>query len=214
MYEITCFDSDGNSIDYLMQYDINQTLEIRIYGKRDDYLKNPPVILFSNRNSKEARKVRSEVKGTDTIVAKIPNILLQDALPIFVSVYLTDSENDTSQKTILSDEIIVRKQHKPSDYYYVENITQITAQQIKREIKNELADDINESDISFTGITLWDEKKQRPYEIYVSDGKLMLEALNASETPLKSVTFTDRNDNDSRYKIYVYDGKLQMEKVY
>lgn len=214
MYEITCFDSEGNSIDHLNQWDVNQTITIKLYGNDSDYLKNEPFVLFSNRNSKEAKKVRSTVTGGDTITAQVPNILLEESLPLFISVYLTDSDNDTSQKTILSDEIIVRKQPKPSDYYYVENIERITAQQIKREIKNELADDINQSDISFEGITLIDAKTKRPYEIYVSDGKLMLESLDASETPLKSVTFVDRTDNDYRYKIYVSDGKIYMETVY
>ena len=219
MYEITCFDSDGNSIDYFNQWDINQTITIKLHGCDDDYLKNPPMVFFSNKNSKEARKVRSTVKEDNLIVSQVPNILLQEPYPLFISVYLTDSNNDISQKTILSDEIIVRKQPKPSDYYYVENITQITAQQIKREIKSELVDDINKSSMRFDGVTLWDIDGQRPYELYVSDGKLMLGAFEENEHQSKQsvncITFVDdANGKEDYYKIYVSNGKLYLDEVY
>lgn len=213
MYEITCFDSNGDSIDHFNQWDINQKIVIKLYGCDDDYLKYPPVVHFSNSKSKEARRVRSTVTDGNTLTANVPNVLLQESLPLFISVYLTDSDNETSQRTILSDEIIVRKQPKPSDYYYIENIERITANQIKREVKNELGDDINKSHICFSGISLIDAITKKPYEIYTSDGKLMIEEIPESEAAYNSVTFVDRADKN-RYKIYVSSGKLYLDRVY
>lgn len=79
--------------------------------------------------------VRSTVSNHDTITVDVPNILLQEAYPLLVYVYLTDANDSSSQKTILYSEIPVRKRAKPSDYLYVENITRVTAEMIKKEIE-------------------------------------------------------------------------------
>lgn len=64
--------------------------------------------------------------------------MLQEYYPLLIYVYLTDSKDVSSQKTIIKIEIPIRKRAVPSDYEYVENIERITAEQIKQEIKNEL----------------------------------------------------------------------------
>lgn len=213
MYEITCFDSDGNSLNYLMQWDINQTLTISLYGVPEDFFKYPPMIHYSNIKRDEALIVRSTVSDSNTITAKIPNALLRESYPLQVYIYLTDSEDVSSQKTILTTEIPIRKRQKPSDYNYVENIERLTAQQIKKEIKEEIVNEINESDISFKDITLLDIVTQQPYTLYFTEGKFTMDQADNGKVPYKSVTFSDDVD-DAKYKIFVSDGKLKMDVVY
>ena len=209
MYEITCFDSDGNSIDRFSQWDINQKISLIIH---DIDIKYPPMIHYSNVKRDEALIVRSTVSD-NMIIADVPNILLQEPYPLFVYVYLTDSEDVSSQKTILTTEIPIRKRQKPSDYSYVENIERITAQQIKKEIKKEIVNEINESDISFKDITLLDVITQQPYTLYFTEGKFTMDQADNGKVPYRSVTFSDEVE-EAKYKIFVSDGKLKMDVVY
>lgn len=135
MYEVTCYDLCGNTINNFFQWDIDQQITIILEGLPDGYLTNAPEVHFANAKRTEAYVVRSTVDNNRVITASIPNILLQEAYPIFVYVYLTDETDVSSQKTILYSEIPVRKRQKPSDYLYVENIKRITAEDIKDEIE-------------------------------------------------------------------------------
>lgn len=153
MYEVPCLDLNGDTINRFYQWDIDQKIVINLEGCNERYLQNPPEVHFSNSSRKEALVVRSTVKYSgddvavqddsvatmhagDIIIADIPNILLQEPYPLLVYVYLTDADDSSSQKTILYSEIPVRKRAKPSDYLYVENITRITAEMIKKEIES------------------------------------------------------------------------------
>lgn len=153
MYEVPCLDLNGDTINRFYQWDIDQKIVINLEGCNKRYLQNPPEVHFSNSSRKEALVVRSTVKYSgddvavqddsvatmragDIIIADIPNILLQEPYPLLVYVYLTDADDSSSQKTILYSEIPVRKRAKPSDYLYVENITRITAEMIKKEIES------------------------------------------------------------------------------
>lgn len=136
MYEVPCLDLNRDTINRLYQWDIDQKIVIDLNGCDERYLQNPPEVHFSNSSRKEALVVRSTVKAGDIIIADIPNILLQEPYPLLVYVYLTDADDSSSQKTILYSEIPVRKRAKPSDYLYVENITRITAEMIKKEIES------------------------------------------------------------------------------
>ena len=79
--------------------------------------------------------VRSEKNDDNSIKVAVPNILLQEAIPLQVYVYVTDLNDVSSQKTILHNEIPIRKRQKPSDYFYIENISRVTAEMIKEEIE-------------------------------------------------------------------------------
>lgn len=153
MYEVPCLNLNGDTINRFYQWDIDQKIVIDLNGCDERYLQNPPEVHFSNSSRKEALVVRSTVKYSgddvavqddsvatmhagDVIIADIPNILLQEPYPLLVYVYLTDADDSSSQKTILYSEIPVRKRAKPSDYLYVENITRITAEMIKKEIES------------------------------------------------------------------------------
>lgn len=214
MYEISCFDSDGNTIDYFNQWDVDQKVVIVFHGCDYEYLSIAPNIHFSNtkrsKNGEDAFVVRSTVTNYDTVTADIPNVLLQEAYPLLVYVYLTDNDDVSSQKTILSTEIAVRKRPKPSKYNYVENIERITAQQIKKEIKNEVVDEINDSNISFMTVTLIDTVNNQPYNIYFSEGKLKFDSIDRSKVPLKSITFTDRITTE-KHTVYMANGKIVFD---
>lgn len=145
MYEVPCLDLNGDTINRFYQWDIGQKIVIDLEGCDERYLQNPPEVHFSNSSRKEALIVRSTVNQDDSvatmhagdiIIADVPNILLQEPYPLLVYVYLTDADDSSSQKTILYSEIPVRKRAKPSDYLYVENITRITAEMIKKEIES------------------------------------------------------------------------------
>lgn len=135
MYEVPCLDLNGDTINKFYQWDIDQKIVINLEGCDVNYLKNAPEVHFCNSSRKEALVVRSTVSNHDTITVDVPNILLQEAYPLLVYVYLTDADDSSSQKTILYSEIPVRKRAKPSDYLYVENITRVTAEMIKKEIE-------------------------------------------------------------------------------
>lgn len=205
MYEVTCLDLDGNTINNFFQWDIDQKIVIKVKGCASDYLRIEPEVHFSNSKRDEALVVRSlrtgivnnvanvmsqpsdgsdiiatlnsgdnivyteyvpgvENVGTayetsrewcvfeyrnanryikqsnitrdmETITVSVPNLLLQEPYPLLVYVYLTDSDDVSSQKTVLYTEIPVRKRAKPHDYMYVENITSVTAEKIKSEIE-------------------------------------------------------------------------------
>lgn len=135
MYEVPCLNLNGDTINRFYQWDIDQKIVINLEGCDVNYLNNAPEVHFCNSSRKEALVVRSTVSNHDTITVDVPNILLQEAYPLLVYVYLTDANDSSSQKTILYSEIPVRKRAKPSDYLYVENITRVTAEMIKKEIE-------------------------------------------------------------------------------
>lgn len=140
MYEVPCLDLNGDTINKFYQWDVDQKIVINLEGCDVNYLKNEPEVHFCNSSRKEALVVRSTVSNHDTITVDVPNVLLQEAYPLLVYVYLTDANDSSSQKTILYSEIPVRKRAMPSDYLYVENITRVTAEMIKREIEQSTLD--------------------------------------------------------------------------
>ncbi len=141
MYEVNCFDLDGNTINEFYQWDVDQTIIIKVKNKNESYLSIKPEVHFANSKSKEALVVKSSenVSDSETIECKVPNILLQESYPLSVYVYLTDADNTSSQKTIFHTQLPVRQREKPSDYSYVENITQTTADEITVRVETKLA---------------------------------------------------------------------------
>lgn len=111
---ITCYDSDGNLLKTLYQWDNNQTISISGIA-----MPPTPVFHFCNRLSQVALVVTPTVSGTSLLV-NIPNILLQQAEPIIGYVY-QDTEND-GYRTMHAIHIPVIPRPKPDDYEYEENI--------------------------------------------------------------------------------------------
>lgn len=109
MHQIMCFNKNRIVIDRLTQYDTNQVLYINW-----DY-PDIPIFHFSNTESDKVLIVKGEIVGSMAKV-NIPNILLTEAYPIEIYVYL-EQEN----KTIFKLFIPVNKKDKPEDYKYFES---------------------------------------------------------------------------------------------
>ena len=91
--------------------------------------------MFEHKSEKRYIKTNCIEYDCETIIADVPNVLLQEACPLLVYVYLTDANDSSSQRTVLFSEIPVRKRAKPSDYLFVDNINRITADMIKSELE-------------------------------------------------------------------------------
>ena len=143
MFEAKCLDMHGNSIDSFTQWDIDQSMVIKLDSCDDinhdssEYLRLEPEVHFSNCKRDKALVVRASVIRNDEIFVKVPNILLTEGYPLLIYVYYTNSNEPSAQATIVRTELPVRKRNEPHDYYYVENIERITAEQIKKEIEAE-----------------------------------------------------------------------------
>lgn len=149
MFEVTCWDSYNRVITGLTQWDINQTLYLKdVYN--DFGLTKAPMFHFCNQRSKEALVVQSTIENDNVIAVKVPNILLQEGIPLiaYMYVYSIPSEQDgssladivssASAKTLVAIKLTVKPRVKPSQYKYVENIDSLTVAQIEKEIKDRL----------------------------------------------------------------------------
>lgn len=174
MFGVECFDTHDVPISHYTQWDINQTLKIVLYGMDDGYMKNAPYVHFANIKRSEALVVRSTLQGDDTVLVDIPNQLLQESYPLLVYVYLNDSSDASSQRTIVKIEIPVHKRARPSDYEYVENIDKITAEVIKQEIYDDLMDEVNGGELKYPQVTFVDGKTGKSVNLKVSGGKIGL----------------------------------------
>lgn len=115
----TFLDKDGNVLNYLTQWDINQTIVIPLESFS---LTKTPEVHFCNGASDTALIVEPTVENeSKKIYAKIPNILLTQSLPLDVYVYYIDDLDDTSMKTVRYIRIPVNKRKKPDDYHYQES---------------------------------------------------------------------------------------------
>lgn len=174
MFGVECFDTHDEPISHYTQWDINQTLKIVLYGMDDGYMKNAPYVHFANIKSSEALVVRSTLQGDDTVLVDIPNQLLQEPYPLLIYVYLNDSSDAGSQRTIVKIEIPVHKRARPSDYEYVENINRITAEAIKQEIYDDFMDEVGGGNIAYPYVTFIDESTGKHVNLKVSDEKFGL----------------------------------------
>lgn len=125
MYDIVCYDIDGNIIDMFHQWDINQKIIVDSNNFNVTKYTIPPIIQFSNNSMDFSISVQSSIEN-EKIVVDIPNVILMMALPISISFYFSSFKDITSKRTLLSTKIPVRKQNKPSGYIYEENIRNYT----------------------------------------------------------------------------------------
>lgn len=114
MSTLTCYDSNGNALSELYQWDVDRTVVIG----GAEIMKNT-TIHFCNRRHNRALVVPATISGND-IMAPIPNILLQDAEVLVIYIY--QESTDGEQKTTGTLAIPVKPRQKPEDYTYTENI--------------------------------------------------------------------------------------------
>lgn len=125
-FEVNCFDSEGNQIDHLTQWDVNQELYVEHWN-----YEHTPVFNFCNTKSEMALVVKGSIESDGRAKCSIPNILLTEHYPISVFVYL---ESDTAGRTIHISQIPVWKKPKPNDYEYRENIEYISWVKLEAEV--------------------------------------------------------------------------------
>lgn len=114
MSKLVCYNSDGSFLDHFTQWDVGQSITIKGLPTT-----NAPSVHFGNKFNERALVVASSIEN-DSIVASVPNILLQYGVPIFA--YLYYQQDSTSAKTLYSLTINVLPRAKPEDYEFIENI--------------------------------------------------------------------------------------------
>lgn len=128
MFDIIATDNLGKPIEYLTQWDLNQTIYLRDLG-----FTKAPVVHFCNANSSFAYTVESTL-SSGVLQVSVPNILLQEDLKIFAYVY--KYENSNSEGTTLHlAQIPVRAKVRPQDYVFTENIDGINIVQLSADVK-------------------------------------------------------------------------------
>lgn len=112
MENIICYDSLGNRITRLYQWDVNQYLTIK------NVPTSPlPVFQFSNPKCGVAISVTPSVHGSELIVA-VPNELLKKAEPIFAFIYRKQSTG--AGRTLGAIHIPVSPRVKPDTSEYID----------------------------------------------------------------------------------------------
>ena len=125
MYEIQCFDIDGNLIKKVCQWDVNQKIIVDCDNFNVTPNTAPPIIRFSNNSMDYAIPVQSNIEDKKLVV-DIPNCILMMPLPVNISFYFSSFKDITSKRTLLATTIPVRRQKQPLDYSYEENIKNYT----------------------------------------------------------------------------------------
>ena len=125
MYEIQCFDIDGNLIKRFYQWDVNQKIIVDCDNFNITPNTAPPIIRFSNNSMDYAIPVQSNIEDKKLGV-DIPNCILLMPLPVNISFYFSSCKDITSKRTLLTTTIPVRRQKQPLDYSYEENIKNYT----------------------------------------------------------------------------------------
>lgn len=108
MANIVCYDSDGSILRYYTQWDTDQKLVIMGAD-----ISSAPVFHFLNAYKNTAYVVQSEIIS-NSIVVKVPDVLLQYDVPIIVYIYY---ESGTTEYSV---RIPVMPRVKPSDYIYID----------------------------------------------------------------------------------------------
>lgn len=172
--QVYCFDNDGNLLNNLTQWDIDQYVQIQGTGLTD-----PPKVHFCNKKSTKALVVESEI--SDSIVkVKVPNVLLEDDLLIFAYLYVRAPDvSDVSAKTQAVIRIPVRSRPKPSNHPYIEDIDYMSAVALDEKIAieiNEMHNDLLEMcatslDEYKAETTLWFDVKADKEDVLLKGGK-------------------------------------------
>lgn len=128
-YDISCYDEKSNRIYSLTQWDINRKVTIRDLGITEESF----VVHACNSRSKEAPICKSILSGND-ITLEVPNILLQQELPLIFYIYVNNS--DGSAKTVYKIRIPINPRAKPAEYIYEDNFVYMSPNEIQKAIQD------------------------------------------------------------------------------
>lgn len=134
-----CYDSYGKYIHNFTQWDVNQTITVK-----DLEFEGTPIFHFSNKNCNRALGVKPTINEDGSITAKVPNSLLQKALPLEIYLYIKTNQSGT---TIRHSTIEINSKPKPVDYEYTNNVDVIYIENIVdkiKELKKELQSSVND----------------------------------------------------------------------
>lgn len=200
MFEVTCLDSYGEIVTKFTQWDIDQSLIVENSG-----LNTAPLFHFCNKNSKEALKVVSTMKDDGSIVVKVPNILLQEALPIIAYVYAYATE--TSAKTIATIRLPVTARVKPSEYKYVENIDVISADKLEKRITDKLQElDDKYNDVTVSLDTNYEKVLKNLEQKYTDAINYLLDTIQDGSPKGSFNSVSDLTDKEAGIYINLTDG--------
>lgn len=133
-------DRDGNSVFQLTQWDKNQKLILDIDIDTDNSLNTEitsPYVHYCNVKSTEAINVLSTIDFENKkLIADIPNELLKEPYNIVAYIYMADTDNTNSQKSVVAIKIPVKARVKPSDYHYINNSPTIDIVQLATKNEN------------------------------------------------------------------------------
>lgn len=128
MNDISCYDSSGELLKLLYQWDYNQTITIRGLDTS-----NISSVHFCNRSSDKALVVSPKEKLDQEITVDIPNILLRQAQHITLYLY-QNTEND-GLKTTHTIHIPVTPRIKPDSYEFKDNVEYVNLVAISEDMK-------------------------------------------------------------------------------
>lgn len=124
MQEIVVYDSQGNSLTSLVQWDSDVCVYIKV-----DEIESAYRVHFFNNTLEESLVVDSTY-SSGILKAKIPNLLLTQPLIIFGYVSVV---KDGETKSLYGFKINVRKKPMPSNYIYVDTKDWVDAEAILQE---------------------------------------------------------------------------------
>ena len=126
MVKVTPYDSNGDAISALFQWD--KGIEVTV---EDESITEAYNMHFANTQTGEAYVVESTY-SSGTLTAQIPDVLLQSTNPVFGYVY---DEDDDSGRSTLWFKIKVTARAQPSDYVYEDSAEYILIEDAIEEIE-------------------------------------------------------------------------------
>lgn len=137
MFELPCYDLDGNLITHFTQWDMNQVIFF------EGNFSSIPYVDFWNDNQDDALRVSSVVNENGQFQVEIPNILLLESRTLMMYIYVQDNINNPG-KTIYTNSIPVRPRAKPNDFEYADNVHVVSVIALEEKLK-ELIEELNVS---------------------------------------------------------------------
>lgn len=127
MSNIICRDKYGSPIEFLSQWDLN--IVIAIEGVD---LTQPPRVRFSNRCGESSLVVRPVISG-NVMYVDVPNVLLQQPLPITTRIFYEYENGAVQTKYIFNIPIVPCP--RPYDYAETDNVEYVNWTEIQDRAK-------------------------------------------------------------------------------
>lgn len=207
MAEIHLYDSLGNELKYLTQWDTNQTMVIE--GAQ---ISPEPVVHFGNMDTGTALTVTPEVHD-NKIIVKIPNLLLRQRFEIYA--YLYYELEDDSWRTLYKIRIPIEPRPRPSGYEYSDDDYTDSSGLVAR--MTQLEQDV--ADLKYVPIAFESANAAPPIMELgnATDGVLIEFRLNKEPESLtldgKTITVKDLYSGDMLHGLILLEGLAVSERT-